>query len=51
MAALAQSFPPREIAQRAYDLYVAFHPDVPAGAKGWGAAGVLNFVEILKLRR
>ena len=51
MVALAQSFPPSGIAERAYDLYVAFRPNVPAGVKGWGAAGVLDLREILKLRR
>jgi hypothetical protein len=51
MVALAHSLPPGEIAERAYDLYVAFRPEVPAGVKGWGAAGVLDLGEILKLRR
>lgn len=51
MVALAKSFPPGEIAERAYDLYVAFRPDVPAGVKGWGAAGVFDLGGILKLRR
>ena len=50
MVALAQSYPPSEISERAYDLYVAFRPDVPAGVKGWGAAGVLDLAEIHKLR-
>lgn len=51
MAALAQSFPPGEIAECAYDLYVAFRPEVPAGVAGWGASGVLDIGKILKLRR
>ncbi|UCH17227.1 MAG: hypothetical protein JSW36_16310 [Burkholderiales bacterium] len=46
MAALAHSLAPDELAQRAYDLYEAFRPAVPAGTKGWGAAGTLDTVQI-----
>jgi hypothetical protein len=51
MVALAGSFAPGDIAERAYDLYVAFRPEVPAGVKGWGAAGKLDLGKIFKLRR
>lgn len=42
MQKLAGSLPPDELAARAYALYVKFRPSVPAGAGGWGAAGVLR---------
>ena len=46
MRALARSLPPDELAARAYALYEDFRPDVPAGTRGWGAAGVLDLVRI-----
>ena len=42
MAKLANSLPPAEIAARAYHLYEEFRPAIPAGVKGWGAAGELD---------
>jgi hypothetical protein len=42
MAKLANSLPPAEIAARAYRLYEEFRPAIPAGVKGWGAAGELD---------
>jgi hypothetical protein len=39
---LARSLPPKELATRAYSLYGAFSPKVPAGTKGWGAKGELD---------
>jgi hypothetical protein len=50
MTALANSFSPSEIAERAYRLYEEFRPGVPAGVKGWGAAGVLDVGQILRLK-
>lgn len=29
-------------AERAFGLYESFRPAIPAGVKGWGAAGVLD---------
>jgi hypothetical protein len=49
MKALARSLPPGELAERGYSLYVAFRPDVPAGRRGWGAAGVLDLARIRAL--
>lgn len=46
MRALARHFSPRELAQRAYGLYEAFRPEVPAGTRGWGALGVLDLARI-----
>jgi hypothetical protein len=49
MVTLAHRFSPDEIAERAYELYVDFRPEVPAGVSGWGAAGVLDLEKILRL--
>jgi hypothetical protein len=46
MAALARSLDPETLAQRAYELYEMFRPEVPAGTRGWGAAGVLDLAKI-----
>jgi hypothetical protein len=42
MAKLARSFPPKELATRAYTLYEKFRPAVPTGTRGWGAKGELE---------
>ena len=42
MEALAASFPPAELARRAYPLYEKFRPEIPEGTRGWGAAGDLD---------
>lgn len=42
MATLARSFSQQEIATRGYALYEKFRPEVPAGVRGWGAAGELD---------
>jgi hypothetical protein len=46
MLELARRLPPDELAARAYALYEAFRPEVPAGTRGWGAAGVLDMERI-----
>jgi len=46
MEQLARSSPPREIAARAYHLYEEFRPEIPAGVRGWGAAGELDLDRI-----
>lgn len=51
MLDLARALPPEELAARAYALYEAFRPDVPAGTRGWGAAGVLDLDRIRKAAR
>ncbi len=40
---------PRRLASDAYALYEAFRPEVPGGAKGWGARGRLSLDKIRKL--
>jgi hypothetical protein len=49
MEKLARSLPPRELAVRAYHLYEQFRPEIPAGVRGWGAAGELDlgYIEAL----
>ena len=49
LTALARSLPPAELAERGYGLYEAFRPDVPAGRRGWGAAGILDLDRIREL--
>ena len=46
MMALARSLPVDELAASAYRLYEEFRPAVPAGVRGWGAAGVLDLERI-----
>jgi hypothetical protein len=48
MAKLAASLPADELARSAYSLYEVFRPEVPAGVRGWGAAGVLDLEHIRK---
>lgn len=42
MRTLAASLPLDHLADQAYMLYEHFRPVVPAGARGWGAAGMLD---------
>jgi hypothetical protein len=49
MQRLATSRPPTALADEAYQLYEQFRPAIPAGTKGWGAAGTLNLDAIRKL--
>ncbi len=51
MAALARSMTPTRLAACAYQLYEEFRPAVPAGVKGWGAAGILSIDKIRSLAR
>jgi hypothetical protein len=49
MRALARSMPKRELEARAFELYEAFRPGVPAGQRGWGAKGVLDLARVREL--
>jgi hypothetical protein len=51
MERLARSFPPENLALEAFRLYEQFRPEVPAGAKGWGAKGTLDIGRILGLAK
>jgi hypothetical protein len=46
MEELAAAYDPRDLAFYGFKLYEAFRPEVPAGAKGWGAAGELDLGKI-----
>ena len=48
MEKLAGSIDADELARSAYALYEVFRPEVPAGVRGWGAAGVLDLERIRK---
>jgi hypothetical protein len=48
MEKLAASLDVDELAHSAYSLYEAFRPEVPAGVRGWGAAGLLDLERIRK---
>jgi hypothetical protein len=49
MTALAKSITPAKLATSAYSLYEDFRPRIPAGVKGWGAAGALSLRKIRSL--
>lgn len=49
MRRLARSMSPSELARRAYALYEEFRPSVPAGTRGWGAAGRLDLDRLAAL--
>jgi hypothetical protein len=49
MGKLARSFPPKELAARAYNLYEKFRPAVPTGTRGWGAKGDLDLEKLKAL--
>ena len=46
MEELARSIDPTELNRRGFKLYEAFRPEVPEGAKGWGAKGELRLQAI-----
>jgi len=46
MRRLAESLPPEELNRGGFRLYEQFRPEVPPGARGWGAKGVLDLARI-----
>jgi hypothetical protein len=48
---LAAAYSPEELERAAYHLYERFRPVVPAGTRGWGAAGTLDLTLIRDLAR
>jgi hypothetical protein len=50
MTALASSFKPAELAAVAFSLYERFRPEIPAGVRGWGAAGELDLKRLESLK-
>lgn len=51
MERLARSWPGEELASQAYSLYEKFRPAIPAGVRGWGAAGDLDLDRVAGLAR
>jgi hypothetical protein len=51
MTRLARALPAKDLAARAYGLYERFRPEVPAGARGWGAKGELDLGRLKELER
>jgi len=49
MRALADAYPPKQLAAIAYALYERFRPEIPAGVRGWGAKGPLDLEAIRAL--
>lgn len=49
MRDLARSMEPEELSMKAYDLYEQFRPEIPSGAKGWGAKGELDLEYVRSL--
>ncbi len=49
MRELARSLPPAELAEEGFRLYEAFRPEIPAGRRGWGAAGILDLDQLRAL--
>jgi len=47
--ALARSRTPAALEAEAWALYEAFRPEIPAGVRGWGAAGVLDLALVRRL--
>jgi hypothetical protein len=50
MAELAAACPLEELHRRGFRLYEAFRPGVPAGERGWGAAGALDLGKVRGLK-
>jgi hypothetical protein len=51
METLAKAHAPGELAEKAYDLYTQFRPEIAAGTRGWGQKGDLDLELIRSLAR
>jgi len=49
MEQLAQSQGPEALANKAFQLYEAFRPEIPEGESGWGAKGKLSIKKLQEL--
>jgi hypothetical protein len=47
----AKAYPPSGLAVMAFWLYERFRPRIPAGVKGWGAAGTLELQWIQRMAK
>jgi len=51
MQKLAKAYTPKQLESKAYGLYEKFRPEIPEGAKGWGAKGELDLGYITSLAK
>ncbi|HJR81503.1 MAG TPA: hypothetical protein VJ821_15635 [Anaerolineales bacterium] len=51
MEKLAKAYTPKQLENKAYDLYEKFRPQIPEGKKGWGAKGELDLDYIRSLAK
>lgn len=51
MEKLAKAYTPKQLENKAYDLYEKFRPEIPEGKKGWGAKGELDLDYIRSLAK
>ena len=51
MEKLARAYTPKQLENKAYDLYEKFRPEIPEGTKGWGAKGELDLDYIRSLAK
>ena len=51
MEKLAKAYTPKQLENKAYDLYEKFRPEIPEGKKGWGAKGELDLDYITSLAK
>lgn len=51
MEKLAKAYTPKQLENKAYDLYEKFRPEIPEGKKGWGAKGELDLEYIRSLAK
>ena len=51
MEHLACSLPPNDLAAQASGLYGKIRPEVPTGAKGWGATRAFDLAQLKALAR
>lgn len=51
MERVAGSYPPKELAEKAFSLYEVFRPKIASGTRGWGQKGELNLKQIEALAK
>ena len=51
MEAVARSYPPKELAEKAFSLYEFFRPKIASGTRGWGQKDELDIALIESLAK
>jgi len=51
METVARSYPPDELAEKAFSLYEVFRPKIASGTRGWGQKGELDVRQIESLAK